>query len=254
MTVLTIDDISTYAHIPERHKKELEVLSTGKTYYHITESKNAVDKVKHIPINVPRRTLSTEDNTILRICVADTINNCICAIGGHDNIDMWGINGDKYTIYAITPELIIKPSKKLLPDVEYTNEKWLVNYDGKHDYYSFDRVGEIIGICDYYTENQYILDKEIRKRAVSIYGLNVNVKVQFDDVTILNPGYYKITNTQTALNDVKRKNYIGYRTNIKEENGNIEETIKSYYAIEKIGSYQEFVNTFTFGSIKKFPF
>lgn len=254
MADLTIDDISNYTYISKNNKKELEILSPDKPLYHITTDKVASSKVLTIPVNVPRRTLNTEDNTILRICVADTLNDCICAIGGHDDVYLWGINDDKYSIYAIKPELVLKPSKSLVPDVEHTNEKWLVNYDGKHEEYSFDKVGEIIGICDYYTRNKYLLDKNTHTKAVSIYGLKVDVELQFDSNTLLKPGYYKVTNTQTASNANKSKNYNGYKTSVEKENGTFKDTMKSYYAIEKINSYQEFVNTFSFSSIKKFPF
>lgn len=239
MASYSIDDVLKNANISKRHKGELDILINNKTYYHIINSKISSNRHYSIPINVPRRTLRTEDNTILRVCVADTINHCLCAIGGHDDVSYWGINDTQYSIYAITPNLLIQPSKNLVPDVEFTKEKWLINYDGKHEFYNFNKIGEILGICNYYTKNIHLLDKEEEKKAVSIYGLKLEVESRFNNSTVLRPGYYKITNTQTFKNGSENHNFNGYKTTVKEETGSIEDMVNSYYAVEKIGSYQE---------------
>lgn len=239
MATYTIEDIWEYANIPKRNRSELELLPGGKSYYHIVNSATSSSKNYSIPINVPRRTLSTEDNTILRVCVADTINDCLCALGGHDDVYCWGIANNKYSIYAIDPELVIQPSKKLVPDVEFTNEKWLVNYDGKHESFNFYKVGEIIGICRYYTESPYLLGSEEESKSVNIYGLKIETKLQFKEDISLEPGYYKVTNSQTIKKGNSERNFNGYTTKVSPETMTLEEEVKSYYAIERIDSYQE---------------
>lgn len=253
MATYTIEDIWEYANIPKRNRSELELLPSGKSYYHIVNSATSSSKNYSIPINVPRRTLSTEDNTILRVCVADTVNDCLCAIGGHDDVYSWGINDTKYTIYAIDPELIIQPSKKLVADVEFTNEKWLINYDGKHEFFNFYKVGEIIGICSYYTKSPYLLDREEYGKAVSIYGLKVETKLQFKEDISLEPGYYKVTNTQTIKKGNVRSNFSGYAVKVSPETNTLKDDIKSYYAIERIDSYQELLKTLSSDNYN-FPF
>lgn len=78
--------------------------------------------------SVTRRTLSAEDRAIPRISVAPTLAGCILAYQscGYD-FESDAYNG--WYVYGLPYQHAVRPSKALLPDVEITDEHWLVTFD-----------------------------------------------------------------------------------------------------------------------------
>lgn len=78
--------------------------------------------------SVTRRTLTTEDRAIPRISVAPTLAGCILAYQAcwHDFAS--GEYSGWY-VYGLPYQHAVRPSKELLPDVEITDEHWLVTFD-----------------------------------------------------------------------------------------------------------------------------
>lgn len=78
--------------------------------------------------SVTRRTLSAEDRAVPRISVAPTLAGCILAYQscGHD-FESDAYNG--WYVYGLPYQHAVRPSKHLLPDVEITDEHWLVTFD-----------------------------------------------------------------------------------------------------------------------------
>lgn len=78
--------------------------------------------------SVTRRTLSTEDRAVPRISVAPTLAGCILAYQACD----YDFTADEYTgwyVYSLPYEHAVRPNKRLLPDVEMSDEHWLVTFD-----------------------------------------------------------------------------------------------------------------------------
>lgn len=121
-------------------------------YYHV--SKQDLDGVvlnPRVPINSWFIDNGYEDCKTPRICVAKSIDDCLTAIG--DNIKDMVLN--VYIIEPVSEELKIKhPSKKEVPDVEITNEIWILN-KAKCNFYK--KIKVLIAI----KELTYKLDGEI---------------------------------------------------------------------------------------------
>ncbi len=92
-----------------------------------------------------------EDNKTPRICVAKSIDNCLTAIG--DDIKDMILN--VYALEKVEEELIIKkPSKEEVPDVEVTDELWILN-KARCKFLFRIKVGNVI------KELNYILDGKL---------------------------------------------------------------------------------------------
>jgi hypothetical protein len=96
---------------------------------------------KELVPNISRRSALSEDNTVPRVHVSDTIGNCIL---GHSSIGYVGANtkivstkkGKKedsylggFYIHQIPFRASLKPNEKLVFDAKVTNEHWLVTYN-----------------------------------------------------------------------------------------------------------------------------
>lgn len=97
---------------------------------------------KMIPM-IGHRQAKSEDRTVPRICVADTLIDCMRGYAAiwddiTDNTPHVTGNGDSikdtnafkggYYLYRIPYVVALKPNKELVYDCEITNEFWLVNY------------------------------------------------------------------------------------------------------------------------------
>lgn len=129
-------------------------------YYHV--SKQDLDGVilnPRIPTNCWFIDNGYEDSKTPRICVAKSIDNCLTAIG--DDIKDMVLN--VYIIEPINEELKTKkPSKEEVPDVEITNEIWILN-KAKCKFY------KKIKILDVLKEFTYKVDDNIFSAFTWIY-------------------------------------------------------------------------------------
>ena len=100
-------------------------MSDNYELFHVSEE-NLNNKVltPRIPTNSWFIDNGYEDNKTPRICVTKSIDNCLIAIG--DDIKDMVLN--VYVLEKVDEELITKkPSKEEVPDVEVTNELWILN-------------------------------------------------------------------------------------------------------------------------------
>lgn len=87
-----------------------------KTYYHISDSK----KLTHLTPKVPEIAVAGfEDLTIKRVCVAESIENCLRAIMPADNKKL-------YVYQIITDEKPYKPFIYQVADCKETGELWFL--------------------------------------------------------------------------------------------------------------------------------
>lgn len=106
--------------------------------YHISfDTENIIHKFEP---RIPEEILESENNKIGRICVSDSIENCLSAIPGRDEIlDEFEIkqvseNLPEFIIYEFDENQISNKNllnsniiKKYVLDSEITNEIWIVN-------------------------------------------------------------------------------------------------------------------------------
>ena len=92
-----------------------------------------------------------EDNKTSRICVAKSIDDCLTAIGD----DIKDMIFNVYALEKVDEDLIVKkPTKEEVPDVEVTNELWVLNKAKCKFLYK-------IKVCSIIKELNYTLDNEI---------------------------------------------------------------------------------------------
>lgn len=135
---------------------------------HISPNKNLKEMFPYVTSAM----MMGEDRHIPRISVADTLVDCI---NGEDRIlyNFYSKENPKaesemkdkahwrggYYIYRLDYEEAIKPSVKLVPDIEYTNEYWLVNYTNNSVY-----IPKLIGRMIPYSSSIFISEKYPNKR------------------------------------------------------------------------------------------
>lgn len=156
-----------------------------------------------VPIFIPQfsnRQMVKEDKIIPRVCVADTLFGCLYGFSRffYDFFDGTPDGkkddyGNRYKggviISRLPYESLIVPSKKLVPDVNESGEKWLVSYDKDHASYPCEVIGKaFVAACM----------AERRDRGLLYYTYTVYIEVS-DGATLrlsttvtLGSGYHKL--------------------------------------------------------------
>lgn len=135
---------------PDSKSRELTVFSKEETgeLYHISKDTN----IREFTPRFSKRQMSTEDITISRIVTCPTIYGCILAYSSmhSDYVNLVTKINDKdsmwkggYVVYKLDYEIGLTPSSKLVPDTNYTDEKWLVGYSEATKAYKSVKVGKI---------------------------------------------------------------------------------------------------------------
>lgn len=121
-------------------------------FYHIS-----FGKFKEFIPNISRRAGLSEDNTVPRVHVADTLNN---AWNGYASGPYMmsntkpsenkskGVKAEYkggFYIHRIPFRACLKPNKKLVYDADFTKEHWLVTYNELTRVYPATYVGKVVG-------------------------------------------------------------------------------------------------------------
>lgn len=100
------------------------------------------------------RQANSEDRTVPRICVGETLTGCMIGYSSmlydFQNMDLRNKNDKNeqewrggYYIYALDYEVALAPNKNLVYDAEMSGERWLVNYTKGTDVYPHRKIGKI---------------------------------------------------------------------------------------------------------------
>ncbi len=167
-------------------------------FLHISRDKSIKE---FIPVVSPR-TVKKEDRSIPRVCTAPHLFGCFVGYSAaHSDFNAERSPAWKggYYIYALPATLAIEPSKKILPDVDYTNERWLVGYNEEHRCIKPTIVGKCflhsittVGLNDGHVTD-YTLYADIKGGIVG-KDLALDI-VPFNGDIALTKGYYRITIT-----------------------------------------------------------
>lgn len=153
---------------------------------------------------MPRNAAMSEDNTLARVTVADSITGCILAYArlvtdliyrpqsGYQN---------GYQINSLEFDYALKPNSSLVYDADDTDEYWLVGYNKKNLKFKPKQIGKMF-------PSEFRSIPNPRKRNNHEYitvlmELSHKGDIKFNRKQKLKAGYYKIDIDATRMNDSK---------------------------------------------------
>ena len=169
---------------------ELTLYSAGEVnrpLYHVSMNPN----VKIFSPKVSSRTLGTEDRSVPRVSTSTSIVGCL---NGYQSMfsDMAGRARKNftglYTVYELPYQYAVKPSKKLLSDVETSDEYWLVSW--KKETYSI-RPNTVCEFTIPQVQTTYGSDGEDKLVTMFLKVLGESLYLTHDVKLV--KGYYEIT-------------------------------------------------------------
>ena len=168
---------------------ELTLYSAGEVnrpLYHVSMNPN----VRIFSPKVSSRTLSSEDRSVPRVSTSTSIVGCL---NGYQSMfsDMAGRARKNftglYTVYELPYQYAVKPSKKLLSDVETSDEYWLVSW--KKETYSI-RPNTVCEFTIPQVQTTYGSDGEDQRVIIFLKVLGESLYLTHDVKLV--KGYYEI--------------------------------------------------------------
>ena len=191
-----LDTISKYKRFTDHKPLILTPTDIGQDYLlHISRDK--LEDSNLYPF-ISRRIAKGEDNTIPRVSTSEHLLGCISGYQSMQSLSSdlsLKTENDKFfyrggfAIHAIDFDYCIKPNSTLLPDVEYTDERWLITYDTNTISYPSKVIGKIFV--------DYIVNEPMGKldtlQLTYLYLAIENIdKLQINRTISLDKGYYKL--------------------------------------------------------------
>ena len=150
--------------------------------------------VKFYPM-MPRSAAPTEDNTVPRITVADTLIGCVLAYSRSltDFFDREHYAG--YIISKLKFNYCIKPTNKLVFDAEKTGEHWFIGYNKNSLIYKPETIGKI-----------FLHEAKVVKKSIPnvnenklfpvieelVCYIELEESIKLNDHEVIDKGYYKL--------------------------------------------------------------
>lgn len=169
---------------------ELTLFSAGEVnrpLYHVSMNPN----VKIFSPKVSSRTLSSEDRSVPRVSTSTSLIGCLNGyqsmftdMAGRERKNFTGL----YTVYELPYQYAVKPSKKLLSDVETSDEYWLVSW--KKETYSI-RPNTVCEFTIPQVQTTYGSDGEDQRVTMFLKVLGESLYLTHDIKLV--KGYYEIT-------------------------------------------------------------
>ena len=169
---------------------ELTLFSAGEVnrpLYHVSMNPN----VRIFSPKVSSRTLSSEDRSVPRVSTSTSLIGCLNGyqsmftdMAGRERKNFTGL----YTVYELPYQYAVKPSKKLLSDVETSDEYWLVSW--KKETYSI-RPNTVCEFTIPQVQTTYGSDGEDQRVTMFLKVLGESLYLTHDVKLV--KGYYEIT-------------------------------------------------------------
>lgn len=169
---------------------ELTLYSAGEVnrpLYHVSMNPN----VRIFSPKVSSRTLSSEDRSVPRVSTSTSLIGCLNGyqsmftdMAGRERKNFTGL----YTVYELPYQYAVKPSKKLLSDVETSDEYWLVSW--KKETYSI-RPNTVCEFTIPQVQTTYGSDGEDQRVTMFLKVLGESLYLTHDIKLV--KGYYEIT-------------------------------------------------------------
>lgn len=151
-----------------------------------------IDKVapkRFIPM-MPRRADESEDNTVPRVTVSDTLLGAMIGYAAVDR-DYFSNECEGYIISAIDFDFCLKPTAKLVYDADRSNEHWLIGYNRSTLNYPTRQIGKVF-ITEYAINKQVVKGKLTSFPAEIILYVEVDEPFLFGGKRTLEKGFYRI--------------------------------------------------------------
>lgn len=172
------------------HEKVLRVMERDEdvpNLYHISKD----GKIKKFIPFVTRRSIQEEDRSIPRVCVSENLWDCFAGYAAvvedfHDTPD--GFLGGYY-VYALPFDLAVKPKSSILPDVNETNERWIVGFDESHLQIEPDIIGKVFVRQISNVRNGKRLNRQL---TLYIEVYEKDLPMRLNENVALDAGHYKV--------------------------------------------------------------
>ncbi len=191
-----LDTISKYKQFKDNKPLILAPTDIGQNYLlHISRDK--LEDTELSPF-ISRRIAKGEDNTIPRISTSEHLLVCISGYQSMQYLSSdlsLNTKNDKFfyrggfAIHALEFDYCIKPNVKLLPDVDYTDERWLLTYNTDTVSYPSNVVGKIF--VDYVV-NEPMGELDTLQFTYLYLAIENIDKLQINRTISLDKGYYKL--------------------------------------------------------------
>jgi len=157
--------------------------------------------IKSFAPRVSNRTLSAEDRSVPRICVAPTLAGAIMGYSSDlsDFQNQYGGSADYskrrvpykggWWVYAIPFDVALRPTRKILPDVERTDEHWLVTFDPNTIEYKPIPIAKFF----YRAVTMVATDRRPSTKVELMVEVLGDEPLRFDNKTVLTKGYWRLT-------------------------------------------------------------
>ncbi len=210
-------------NLPNKIKDNIKIVESTDTQPFVLRIDNKTPK--YFEPLVPLSTSSDEDRSLPRVCVSSNLTDAILGIARlpkmfiennfyNEAVDPdAGINkkSNIFHISLIPYNYAVKANEKLLPDVELTNEMWLVGYNKDNQKYYPEVVGHM------FITNINITYKEHNNKKPLVY-LDCYINIEKDIDVYLKPnrkvskGYYNLkiekdNNGDLRLSKIDKKDF-----------------------------------------------
>ena len=224
-------DIKEYIeHLSDKAKDKLEIVENSKSAPFVLRIDNRTPKFFSplLPLS-SSEDIRREDRTVPRVCVSLNLVDCILGIARlhkefiENNVpDERNKKGNIYSISAIPFLLAVKPDKKLLFDVDLTDEHWLIGYNEDTQKFYPVNVGEmfITNISIPYKEHNNFKPLTYMKCFVNIKS---DVGVMIKPNRPVEKGYYKLLiekddNGKLRLGEIEKTDFTQMKKVVSKEN------------------------------------
>lgn len=151
---------------------------------------------------MPRRAAPSEDNTVPRVTVSDTLLGCIIGYSAVSH-DFHTQKTNGLYINKIDFDYCLQPSTKLVYDADITNEHWLVTYNKDTIKYKPVTIGKMfVHKITYDRSAGNTLTDETAEILIEIED---NIKIKFSESIMLSKGYYRAIIDMTHWEEDKLK-------------------------------------------------
>lgn len=237
--------LSNYlALLPEETRNELRPVTPQDLKLDLLLHMSKDISIEGFVPTVTRRASRHENHSIARISVSPTLVGCIMGYASdvHDFFQRpttYDVNGQRkvgfrggWALYGIPFEYALRPSAKLVPDVERSDEHWLVTYDPDHITYRPQLLAKFFyGSIQYEATARYP-----RSEVTLLVEVMTDTPIRFDDKRTLTRGTWKIT--VKGLHSAKRWNSL---TGVQIEQMPRNEYIASKRLVASLLSFKEAV-------------
>lgn len=151
----------------------------------------------------------SENRTFLRVNCAKTLIDCINAIANlqYDFVnDFSDKNSNKYYIYAIPFEYVLKPNNKLVFDADFTDEMWLFTYSEATKVFKADLIGEFF--VSKIETTPIKKEKHVYNSKIITIECQSSSPINIDDKNVLD-GFFKFTfniNVEDHIETIEKTN------------------------------------------------